>query len=70
MLDIRTLEALEKLFASGTHGLGRFTLTINVNYGKIEVEEGTPSGERIAELENEVEELQEKLDEISSMASY
>lgn len=67
MIDFKTLEALEKLFAERSHGVGRFTLTIKVNHGQIEVEEGSAYDDRIAELEEEVQELQDKLDEISSI---
>jgi hypothetical protein len=70
MLDIRTLEALEKLFASGTHGTGRFSIRINVDYGSIVVEEIENHSEEVTALEERIKELENKLDEISSLASY
>ncbi len=73
MLDFKTVEALEKLFESGTHGTGRYTIQIKVDYGSIvveEVESTTEVDSKLQSLEEENEDLKSRLSEINSLSDY
>lgn len=70
MIDIRLIDALEELFAKEPHSIGRYDLHITVDYGTVTIDEERPEDPKVAELEEEIEELKATMEEINVLSNY